>query len=385
MANVLLDYFFKFTENKGTPPPDYSFLHRVAIAVKPNSLIYDIDTTIDGATDEHLTADVSTSIESPSPKSEQIPYFVDVYDEDTLLEHTNNRGVLQAFKGGLSAVRLLVTDTLSNADKILDDSDFFTFGISNDFTEEESSGFAPSVFNGVVYSVASNKTNALKISEVNISERTAAIKKYRNASNKAAQSRSSDDIKTLHLAAEELAVLHRRCIFLDTAYNDEGAHYAFGRLLSSPFWRDQQYTLAPNSSWAAATKLGHANDLFDKKISFYLFDAKYGTRLAFFGAGGESITEPYIDRYIQLDMQGAGLNYISANFPRKTASARIKIEDKLQDVIDKYSQKPYEYLDTASENEIKLFDSTEMYYLAGLLNIRVAEPIWRIKVEVTQE
>lgn len=356
MANVLLDYFFQFEERQGTPPPDYSFLHRVAIAVKTNKA-------------------------SPPEK----PYLVDVYDAETVKEHTSNVSVLRLFAGGLSSITLLVTDTLANADSLLDDTGFYTFGISTDFTEEESSKFTPTNFSGVVYSVSTQKSKAVKIVGENADKRKSVKSKYIQESNRAVKSRNADDLKSLKATAEELAKLHRRCVFLNAANNDSGAHYAFGKLLSSVYWGDQQYIPALDSAWAATSKLGEANDLFNKRVSFYLSDARYGTRLAFFAAGGEAITEAYIDRYIQLDMQGSGLNYISANFPRKTVTSRIKIEDRLQDVIDKYKQDPYNYLDPAARNEIKLFDSNEMYYLTGMLNIQVAEPIWRIKVQVTQE
>ncbi|UKA23385.1 hypothetical protein IHC92_20755 [Photobacterium damselae subsp. damselae] len=354
MANVLLNYFFQFSERKGTPPPDYSFLHRVAVAVKSNK------------------------------GSLEAPYLVDIYDEETAKAHTDNTGVLQLIAGGLSSIRLLVTDSLANADKLLDDTEFYTFGISTDFEEAQSSAFVPSNFGGVVYSVSTRKSNALKLVSDNAKKREELKEQYKKLSF-AALSRNDNDINNFRSTAEKLAIMYRRCAFFDVNNDDSGAHYAFGKLLSSTYWRDQQYILARDPAWAATAKGGEADDLFNKRISFYLTDKTYGTRLAFFGAGGEGITEAYIDRFIQLDMQGTGLNYVSANFPKKTTSSRIKIEDRLQDVIDKYKAPPFEYLDPEKTNKISLFDSGEMYYLTGLLNIQVAEPIWRIKVEVTQE
>lgn len=356
MANVLLNYCFQFTENKGTQPPDYSFLHCVAVVVKPNSHAHS-----------------------------SRPYAIDIYDEETLKKHTDNTSVLQLINGGLSSIRLLVSESLGAIDSLLDDTEFYTLGISKDFPEEESSEFVPTTFSGVVYSIASNKSKALKLLSDNISKLTKAKSAYKERAAIAQRDRSDTAIQQLKASAEELATMHRRCAFFDVHYNDEGAHYAFGKLLSSTYWRDQQYIQARNPSWASATKLGEADDLFNKRISFYLSDSKYGTRLAFFGAGGQSITEAYVDRYIQLDIQGTGLNYISANFPRKTASSLIKIEDRLQDVIDKYTAQPFEYLDASRDNKIQLFDVGEMYYLSGLLDMQVAQPIWRIKVEVTQE
>ncbi len=362
MSNLLLDYAFSFEEVEGTLQPDYSFLSNVAVAVKSNN--------------------VSTP---PKP----LPYLVEVYSPELVKEHTDNETVNQLFSGGLGAFYLLVCETLDSADPLLDDTEFYTFGISDDFDEDAASVFIPSKYAGVVYSTSSTRSDAKTVVAGNITKRrdlkSQFLKSHDLLKKTKDKSQRTELLKGARTAAVDLAKLPHRCCFLDLAYNTSGAHFAFGKLLSAAYWSDQQYIQANADDWWATSQLGEADSLFKDRISFYLSDKQYGTRLAFFAAGGESISAPYINRLVELSIQGAGLNYISINHPRNTVSTRINLESRLQDEVDKYMVAPYYYLDPDGDNDVQLYDSEERYFLNGALAIKTAEPIWRVNFQVKQE
>ena len=107
--------------------------------------------------------------------------------------------------------------------------------------------------------------------------------------------------------------------------------------------------------------------------------------MGFFAAGGFAITQPYIDEEIKRVTQSTGVNYLALNQPRNIPISRILLENTLQDKIEEYKLPPYQYLDPTGTNEIKLTTSNESFVLNGEMTTKVAEPIWRVKVEARQE
>ena len=311
MGKILLDYAFPISTTEPTPDVNLGYLKKCAAMVKPNG-------------------DFTSA------------YAIEVYNADDCKKYTENVSILKLFTGGLSAITLIVTDTLANADSLCDDSKFFTIGISGDFEESEAKAFAPTEYKGVMFSTITDASN---------------VTQPKNTT-----------------------------YFLDKGYNTEGSFFAFGSFLSGTYWRDMQYLEAAKGSddWTAAETLGEANTLFDDGVSFWIKDDEYGTRLGFFGCGSNAIAYPYIKEEINREIQSGGLKYLTVNQALKTSTERVRLEDYLNSIIKPYELAPYSYLDPDKDNEIKLFDSNERYVMNGQMFTNVAEPLWRVKIEAIE-
>jgi hypothetical protein len=363
MGKILLDYAFPFSEQTGTPDASLAYLRKVAVIVLP------------------LTPPEKGANANPT-----VPYSVEVYNAEEVAEHTANTALLMLFKGGLNAVTLIVTDTLANADALLDKYEFYTVGISEDFTEADATAFVPATYGGVIYSVATTMAGAVSMADTDKATR----QRYENIAqtqlDKAKTAKGAERDKALeeyNKATKGLASTPNRSVFYDADYSTESAHFAFGALLSDTYWRDQQYIEA-GGDWFACEALGEAESLFEARVSFWLADDEYGLRLAFFGVGGEGITYPYIKEEIRRVVQSNGLGYLSLNKSKNTASERMRLESTLQSVIDEYALSPYYYLDGGANNDINLFKSNERYTVTGQMQTTVAEPLWRVKIEAIQ-
>lgn len=360
MGKILLDYAFPFNEIEGTPDVNLAYLHKVAVGVKPNQTLAE-------------------------------PYAVEVYNPEEAKLHTDNVAIDKLFAGGLNRITLIVTDTLDNGDALLTTDDFFTFGISGDFDESEATAFSPSTFTGVVYSTATTKTAAISLAKAQAEqkqklEQQMVTQELKIRAAKAGSKERTTAANAYAKAAGELAKMPNRCVFYDEGYNTEGSHFAFGKLLSGTYWRDQQYIQAASGSsdWWTATDLGEAESLFDAGVSFWLSDDEYGVRLGFFGVGGNGITYPYIKEEIKRIVQSDGVKYLSINQSKKTQTERIRLEDYLNASIKPYLFAPYYYLNPTSTNQIKLYDSNERYILTGQMHTDITDPIWRVKIEAIQ-
>ncbi|TON05657.1 hypothetical protein CGH64_25485, partial [Vibrio parahaemolyticus] len=125
--------------------------------------------------------------------------------------------------------------------------------------------------------------------------------------------------------AEQIAM--KDTAFLDDAGSYTGCYEAFGRLLSQAYWRNCQYYVLDSSNPASVVyTVGKADDLFNKRISFFL-NGSDGPTLGFFGNGNAAITKAYIDRQAQLKTQEAITSYIQTNEPNNTAVQRVNIEE----------------------------------------------------------
>lgn len=179
------------------------------------------------------------------------------------------------------------------------------------------------------------------------------------------------------------AALNATCIFFEDVETegDESSYFStfsFGNLLSGANWRNQQY-IPTTGAGHPVQELGLADSLFDDRISFYLTDDEQGTRLAFFVAGGKSITTPYINRELQVVMQSDMLNFLAANQPMNIETNRRLLEQVGQGVIDTYLDNAL--LDPVGENSITITESAEAFIVNGNMTTTEAEALWRVEID----
>lgn len=273
------------------------------------------------------------------------PSIHEITSAEDAAQYTNATDLAALFAGGMNIVTLIVCDAIGDATSALDSTNQYTALIDNEWTAVEIEGLDVTGFDGVIAAAFGDKTKA-----------------------------------------ETYAAEKNHCAFLDaTSPKSYGMYYAFANLLSGTYWRDQQYIQVTSNDVTTVADLGEAETLFTDKISFYLGDDQYGKRLGFFGAGGLAITQHYINEEIKRITQSTGVNYLALNQPRNISISRILLENALQDKVDEYKLPPYQYLDPAGINEIVLTTSNEAFVLNGQMTTRVAEPIWRVKVEARQE
>lgn len=276
-----------------------------------------------------------------SPTTQEITKATDA------AQYTDAKYLDGIFAGGMNIIKLIICDALDDAKTAMDSTSEFTTLIDDAWTSSEIKSFDPSGYDGVVGAVFGAKSDA-----------------------------------------EAYVADKNRTAFLDAALPKAyGMYYAFGAMVSGAYWRAKQYLQVVSTNVSTENDLGDAEDLFSKKISFYLGDDQYGKRLGFFGCGGGSgdITAPYISEEIKRIVQSTGVNYLALNEPRNISISRIRLEDALQDKIDEYKLPPYQYLDPEGSNEITLTASNTAFTLNGQLSIKIAEPIWRVAVEARQE
>lgn len=251
------------------------------------------------------------------------------------------------FSGGLNQFYLITCEDLDAVETagILDATSHYTALISNTFDQSAISAWTPT-YSGVVSAAFDDNASA-----------------------------------TAYTAQDKY------CAFLDDSGSPRsyGMYYAFAKLLSGTFWRDQQYVEVVSSNVYAVDSLGDANNLFNSRVSFYLDDEEFGKRLGFFAAGGDGITAPYIDEEIKRILQSSGTNYLALNQPKNITASRIRLQRRLNGEIGTYIEPPYQYLDDTVENSITVTESNERFVVNGSLSTKVAEPIWRLRVEALQE
>lgn len=176
----------------------------------------------------------------------------------------------------------------------------------------------------------------------------------------------------------EHAVIEKRCAFFTSASNGaKNLCYAFGKLLSNTVnWTNQQYITMPVSD--DVELLGDAEALFDSKVSFVIEDDEFGNRLALFAQGAKAIIAPYVLKNLQIDMQSASLQWISANQPQYTVTEASLLENRLQqDVINDYIARKWI---SAGVVEISLQESN--FVAAGEINVSEPKALWRVFSEM---
>lgn len=176
------------------------------------------------------------------------------------------------------------------------------------------------------------------------------------------------------------AALPNRCAFHTTTENKaKNMCFAFGQLLANEVnWTNQQYITMPFADDVNDT--GDSESYFDDRISFVLNDTQYGPRLGFFVAGGKAIAAPYIIRNFMLDLQSAGLSYISGNQPDYTKTQAALVESELQKVCDTYVD-TLKWLTAAVATVVLVQDN-----FVGNAGFNIAPPkaLWRLFGEMRQ-
>ena len=255
---------------------------------------------------------------------------------------TDNLDVAQLFAAGMTRVYVLAVDDLADVVTAFPghESDFFTILVSSDFVAADVADLAVGTFTGVI-GVSGTVTDAAFL------EAQAAIK-------------------------------NRVAFHTTTANKAKNMFFAFGRLLSNASnWRNQQYIGMPFAD--DVDTLGEANNLFEDRVSFVLSDSQYGQRLGLFAAGGKAIVAPYIIRNLQIDMQSAGLTYVSGNQPAYTLKEASLMESQLQKVIQSYIERN---LITAGTVGITLVDDN--FVATGSINVAEPKALWRVEAEMLQ-
>ncbi|WP_165312986.1 hypothetical protein [Vibrio ziniensis] len=361
MSNTLVfDYAVSISEAQNATNVDYSFLNKCLVLVtgsyeeakskksetKPTPKITNKQlktvqkkfAVVDGRTGKTTTK--TRELIDPSQFK-----VVPVYDPTTVENYTDNKEVAYLMTGGLEKFYLLMLASEvdpENAEAIdFDPTDYFTLCFSTDVDIADAQNLSFADFSGVRAFVTTDKAQA-----------------------------------------EELA--QTDTVFFDEYGSYTGCYEAFGRLLSLPFWRNCQYYVLDSTNTATTIKtVGEADDLFNKRISFFL-NGSDGATLGFFGNGNAAITKAYVDRLARLKTQEAITGYIQVNTPNNTSVQRVNIEESAAAVITEYESYPFFYLDSDVDNFINITKSDEQYVVAGKAAIKDAEPIWRANIEVTE-
>ncbi len=268
---------------------------------------------------------------------EQLPYYTDQWAE-----------IGGAFDGGMNRVYLIVADDILGVPALLVDKEceFYTVYGSSDYLPDE-------------YMTAFANWQGVK-GFTTIDEVTGAVQ--------------AADFKQNVFYEDTLIISESTAYF---------GLYSFGSLLSGATWRNQQYIPVSAEAGTPVLELGTAELLFDERLSFYLTDEEQGTRLAFFVAGGVSITTPYINEEIKVVMQSRMLNFLSANQPMNIERNRRLLEQVGQKVIDQYLEAGL--LDPAGENSITITQSNELFIVDGVMETTEAVALWRVQIDAIQQ
>lgn len=246
---------------------------------------------------------------------------------------TTNTEADELFDAGMSRVWVMASDDLEGVGADIADtiSEYFTILISSDFSDAEIDARVMGEFQGVIAAA------------------------------------STDDAKNATRAAiENFSAWHT-----DGTVKAKNMFYAFGKLLSSNSWKNQQYITLPYAD--DVDTLGEAETLFDDSISFVGNDSEFGKRLMLFAAGGKAIVCPYILANIRIDMQSAALTYVSGNQPSYTFKHAALIEDELQKVIQEYVDD-----DEIEEGTVEVTIGDTQFVAEADINIAEPSALWRI-------
>lgn len=159
--------------------------------------------------------------------------------------------------------------------------------------------------------------------------------------------------------------------------NGENYYHAFGKLLSTNNWKNQQYIEMLHSSGINSTS--QAELMFEKNVSFVLTSAEYGNRLALFASNRRAIIAPYIYEELTLKLQSKAVQYISLNQPNYTEAEASLLEDALQGVVDGYIENG---IITHGSVNVKLTD--EQFVAEASIEIPEPKALWRIKATMKQ-
>ena len=186
---------------------------------------------------------------------------------------------------------------------------------------------------------------------------------------------SSDDVDFL----EDQAIITNRTAFFGNSTNKaKNMFFAFGSLLSSRDWTNQQYIAMPFDD--GIDTLAEAENLFENKISFVLSSDEYLNRLSLFTNNRKAIVAPYIFEYFQLSLQGWGVTYIALNQPKYT----IKEASLLQDYLQEKSDARFIATEMVELITIKISLVEDNFMANGDLVISEPKALWRVNSVLQQ-
>lgn len=186
---------------------------------------------------------------------------------------------------------------------------------------------------------------------------------------------SSNDVAFL----EAQAVITKRTAFFGNATNGANSmFFAFGKLLSSATWRNQQYVEMPVND--GIDTIAEALNLYNSRISFVLNSIQYGNRLALFTNNRKAIVAPYLSELFQIMMQGWGVGYIALNQPAYTILQASLLEDYLAGEADKTFVQT-NLIESVSV-QISLVENN--FTASGSLQIAEPKALWRVNSVLTE-
>lgn len=298
----------------------------------------DVRTPTPDASTDYLRAVVAVV----KPKGETpVGELTKVISPEAAKSLTDNADVEQLFNAGMNSVLILPMSDLSAVGAALSSvkERFYTLLISSDYTDDEVQELDIGTFPGVT---------AYAFTE--------------------------------QAAAKNFAAQKNHCGFL-TGNGNKAANmfYAFGELLSNSGWDNQQYIPLPKDD--GIVDLGLADDLFADRISFALTSEEYGSRMAFFSAGGQAIIAPYVTQELYINLQGGALRYLNINRPQYTL-VQAKL---LQDYLTSYANT--RYVDTRLLAYVSISIALTKSNYEGNITVAIPEPsaLWRLKGILTQE
>ena len=186
---------------------------------------------------------------------------------------------------------------------------------------------------------------------------------------------SSDDVAFL----EAQAVITKRTAFFGNATNGaKSMFFAFGKLLSSATWKNQQYVEMPVND--GIDTIAEALNLYNSRISFVLNSIQYGNRLALFTNNRKAIVAPYLSELFQIMMQGWGVGYIALNQPAYTILQASLLENYLAGEADKT------FVQTNLIESVSVQISLVENNFTASGNLQIAEPkaLWRVNSVLTE-
>lgn len=311
MANTLLNYAVPFSQVSSLPPPNFGYLHKLAVAV-----LHDVPAT---------PAD-TTLVTDPAELAALTAYAAELEG---------------AFDGGLNQVYLIRVNDLAEL-------------------EAQISGQE-----GVFYTVFCH--HSIELVDV-----IAAHGNWQGVMGGV----SSDP------ADAPQALVDRFCLFgSQTTLSAYNPLFAFGKLLSGAFWRNQQY-IATSDATGTIADVGICEALFDLRVSFFLNDEESGNRLGFFAAGGKSITTPYISKEVEETMQFRMVNYLASAQPFNVMVERGRLEQIADKTLIEYQDAGY--LDPDMPNDVTITKTAEAYVVAGNLVTSPSVALWRVKMDAYQ-
>ena len=291
-----------------------------------------------------VTAPIYTPIGAPFE-----PSIVVITDPEDLPAYSDQAAdIVAAFEGGLTRVYLVLVEDVADIPALIENKecDFYTIYGSLDFTGEEYS----QAFIGW-QGVGGWTTN---------DEVAGAVW-------------AADDSRSVFF--EETATLPEVSAYFGI--------YSFAALLAATEWRNQQYIPVNTLLGNPVVELNKADLLFDERLSFYLQDDEQGVRLAFFVAGGKSITTPYIDEELRVVIQSDMLNFLSANQPMNIETNRRLLQQVGNKVIQSFIDRSL--LDPDGTNTLTITKSNEVFIVDGEMTTSEAVALWRVQIDAKQE